>query len=77
MNTSKLFSLDWRDLLKGLIMAVAGSVVSVVSNSINTGNFTITFASVWHGALVAGVAYLGKNFFTPPAAASPNNPIAK
>ncbi len=77
METSKQFSLDYRDLLKGLIVAVAGAVVAVVTASINAGDFNITFTAIWHGALIGGLGYLSKNFFTPSSTVSPNNPVAK
>lgn len=65
MKTSPLFTLNWNDLLKGLFVAVGGSIVSVVMADINTGNFAINGTAIWHGAIVGAVSYLGKNFFTP------------
>lgn len=65
MKTSKLFTLNWQDLLNGLLTAVAASVVSVVTAMVNNGDFNITFAAVWHGALVGGLGYLSRKFLTP------------
>lgn len=64
-KTSPLFTLNWQDAIKGLITAVIGGVVSVVSNDVASGLFTLNGTALWHGALVGGVAYLTKNFFTP------------
>ncbi|MDR3551238.1 MAG: hypothetical protein P4L31_07535 [Candidatus Babeliales bacterium] len=75
--TSSLFSLDWKDGAKGLLMAIIGAIISVVTASINAGNFNITWAAIWHGAVVAGFAYLTKNFFTESKEVAPANPIAK
>jgi len=65
MKQSPLFTLNWNDALKGLITAVASSVVSVLMNSINEGNFIFSWTAIWHGALVGGIGYIAKNFFTP------------
>lgn len=65
MEQSKIFQLNWNDALKGFVTAVAGAVVATIANSINQGNFQIGWTPIWHGALVAGVAYITKNFFTP------------
>ena len=71
MKTSDLFSLNWTDAGKGLLCAVAGAVISQVTASIQAGNLNINLTSLWHGALVAGLAYLGKNFFTPAQTVTP------
>lgn len=76
-NQSPLFSLNWQDALKGLIMAVAGGAVSIAMADVNAGNFAINGTALWHGAIVGGLGYLFKNFFTPAKTDAPNNPAAK
>lgn len=65
MKTSSLFSLNWNDLIKGLIMAAGGGLFSVLMSDINAGNFDINLTALWHGALVGAIPYLAKNFLTP------------
>ena len=63
--TSKQFSLNARDLVKGLIMAVILPVLNVIQQSIEAGSFTLDWKRI--GLLAAGgfIAYLIKNFLTP------------
>jgi len=63
--TSKQFTVNWRDILKGLLMAVIGAALSPVLESLEVGNWVIDWKHVAAGAITAGVAYLMKNFFTP------------
>jgi hypothetical protein len=77
MTTSNIFSLDTRDAAKGLLMACIGAAISVITASIGAGNFTISWQAVWHGALIAGLGYITKNFFSPPKEINPANPLGK
>jgi hypothetical protein len=63
-TTSKLFRINLNDTLKGLVVAVGGAVFTVVQNSIEIGNLKFDWTNIWHIALAAFVAYIGKNFFT-------------
>ncbi len=65
MKTSDFLSLNWTDIGKGLLVAIASSVVSVIMASINAGDFNFTWPAIWHGAVVGFVGYISKNFFTP------------
>ena len=65
MKTSPLFSIDFKDVGKGLLVAVGGAVVSAIQSSLNAGSLTFNWAQIGSVALAAGLAYLGKNFFTP------------
>ena len=60
---SKLFTLNWRDLANGLVIAVGG----VILGMIESGTFDI-FSADWTTigklALNAAVIYLAKKFFT-------------
>jgi len=64
MKSSSFFTLGWRDLGKGIIMAVIGAVVGVVYGMINAGNFTLDWTAIWHSAVAAAVTYLFKNLMT-------------
>lgn len=64
MKTSNLFSLNWADFAKGLLMAVLTPVVVVIQQSLDAGILTFDWKSIGIGALAGGLAYLVKNFFT-------------
>lgn len=76
MKQSQLFSLNWGDAAKGLIMAAGGGLMAVVVVSVNNGSFDFNLTALWHGALNGAVPYVVKNFFTPSADTS-DSPIAK
>lgn len=68
MNTkpARLFSLDWKDVKKGIVTAVIVGALSVVAPAATAGTlFTI---AVWKaagmGAAAGLVGYLAKNFLT-------------
>jgi hypothetical protein len=58
------FSLKVKDFLKGLFMAVGTSVLMVIQNSIDQGEFTFKWKMVAMAAVGSTVVYLLKNFFT-------------
>jgi hypothetical protein len=64
MQTSPLFSLDIKDLGKGLIVAIGGAVITAIENTIQAGSLTFNWKAIGSIALAAGLSYLGKNFFT-------------
>ncbi len=61
---SGLFSLGWKDIAKGFIMAVLGAVVGFIYGIVNTGSFVIVWVDVWHVAVAASLTYIMKNLFT-------------
>lgn len=63
--TSKLYSLDKNDLLKGLLMAVVTPCLVIIQSSIDSGTLTLDWKNIGMAAVGGGVAYLLKNFFTP------------
>lgn len=65
MKSSPLFSLNQSDLLKGLIMAAGGGVVSVIMNSVTKEVWDFNLTALWHGAIVGAMPYIIKNFLTP------------
>jgi len=62
---SKQFTLNFRDIVKGLVVAVILPVLNVIYQSIEAGSFEFDWKRI--GLLAAGglIAYLIKNFFTP------------
>ena len=65
MKQSPLFTLNWNDALKGLIMAVATPALFLIQQTIANGQFVFNWKQVGMAAVAGGVAYLFKNFFTP------------
>jgi len=66
MKDSNFFSLNWRDIAKGLLMAVLTPAVVVVQQSLEAGVFVSDWKSIGLASIAGGVAYLVKNFFTKP-----------
>lgn len=65
MNTKSLsgmFTLDWNDWGKGLVMAALGAALMVLQQEWTA--HTIVWATVFDAAGLAGVSYLVKNFFS-------------
>lgn len=62
--TSKLYSLDKNDLLKGLLMAVVTPCLVIIQSSLDSGTLTLDWKNIGMAAVGGGVAYLLKNFFT-------------
>jgi len=65
MERSSFLKLNWRDLLKGLLLAVLSAVVTFAYEVVQAGTsfdreFLIKAGSV---ALATALAYLLKNFF--------------
>lgn len=71
MQTTSLFSLDLKDIGKGLLVATGGAVIAAIQTTIQSGLLAINWHSVGAVALAAGLSYLGKNFLTPAKTVSP------
>lgn len=67
VTTSKQFSLNLNDWWKGLIMAILTPAFAIIMDSINQGSLTFNWKIIAGAALSGLLAYLAKNFFTPPA----------
>jgi len=65
--TSKQFTINWRDIVKGLITAFLTAFVTSVYQWISNGSFPTAdqFKTAGLIGLSAAMAYLIKNFFTP------------
>lgn len=64
-STSKQFTVNWRDLVKGLVVAIVTPILATVQQSVSAGTLTFNWSLIAISGISAGVAYLGKNFFTP------------
>lgn len=58
-----MFTLNWNDWAKGLVMVVLGAALAVLQQEWMV--HTIIWGNVFDAGGLAGVAYLIKNFFTP------------
>lgn len=65
MKTSSLFTLNLKDLGKGLLVAVGGAVIATIQTSLQAGSLDFNWKLIGTVALAAGISYLAKNFFTP------------
>ena len=62
---SDFLNLNWKDFVKGLLVAVLTAVITYLYGVIGTGDFTaIDWKMVGSTALIAALAYLSKNLFT-------------
>jgi len=68
MKQSGFFSLGWRDILRGLAMAVLTPIATLITNSLEKGDFTLNWHLFWLSAVGGAVAYILKNLFTKPDA---------
>jgi len=64
INFSSMFNLNTADFLKGILMAVISAVLTAVYTGFQSG--AVDWNSTWKLALTTAIAYLLKNFFTPP-----------
>lgn len=59
MKKSKLFRINLRDFVKGLIVSVIGAALTGATTAFQTGTTDIKTIST--GAAIAGLSYIGKN----------------
>ena len=63
MNSTFL-NLNSSDFIKGLLMAVLSSVITVVYQTVEAGSLVFDWKAIGTMALTAGLAYIMKNLFT-------------
>lgn len=66
MEQSKLYSINWRDAAKGLIIAVGSPVLVAVERIIDAGKMDFSWKSLAMIGIGGGITYLLKNFFSSP-----------
>lgn len=62
--TSKKYSLNWLDGAKGLLMAVLAASLTALETTLESGDMVVNWKRVGIAGVIAGIAYLLKNFFT-------------
>ena len=65
-TSSKRFSLNGNDFIKGLIVAALSPIVPIIMDSLNSGSLTFDWKHIATAALGGLVAYITKNFFDKP-----------
>lgn len=63
MNSTYL-SLNKKDFIKGLVVAILTAIVTVLYNTIETGSLEFNIKSIVISALSAALAYIMKNALT-------------
>lgn len=61
---SKFLNLNSSDFIKGLIVAVLGTVISMVYSVLQTNSLEFDWKAIGMAALTSGMAYIMKNLFT-------------
>jgi membrane protein implicated in regulation of membrane protease activity len=63
--TNKQGSLQGRDFIKGLLIAVLTAVLALVQTSLSAGELNFDWKVIGTAALSAGLAYIVKNWLEP------------
>jgi len=61
---SKLFTLNTKDFLKGLVMAILVPAVTIIQQSLDSGTLVLNWKTILIASISGVVGYLMKNFFT-------------
>lgn len=67
MQKAKLFNINWRDALHGLITAVLGAFTTTAYDWVSNGQFPHSasdFKTIGGVAVAAGLSYIVKNVFS-------------
>lgn len=75
--TSKKYSLNWSDALRGLLMAALTSALVMIQQALEnwaeTGIFNVSnYKAIMMAAIGGAIGYLIKNYFTPSKVVAPN-----
>jgi len=65
MKDSNFLSLNWKDIFKGLIMAILTPAAWVIQQSLDAGTLVFNWKQIAMAAVAGGLSYLVKNFFIP------------
>jgi putative exporter of polyketide antibiotics len=61
---SKFLNLNSTDFLKGLVMAVLSTVITIVYQTVEAGSLIFDWKTIGTMALTTALAYIMKNLFT-------------
>jgi putative exporter of polyketide antibiotics len=64
MEQSTLFTLNTTDFIKGLLMAVLSTVITIVYQTVEAGSLVFDWTAISTMALTSALAYIMKNLFT-------------
>lgn len=62
---SRQWTLNARDFIRGLVMAVLGAVVTIIYESFKAGNLEFDWKKIGYVAAATAIAYIFKNFVEP------------
>lgn len=65
MKTSPLYSINWRDIAHGLIIAVGTPVLVAAQRLLDAGKIDFSWKTLAMAGVAGGVSYIIKKFFTP------------
>lgn len=69
--TSKQYTLNGRDFLKGLLVSVISAALTVIIESYQSESMKFDWRSIGMVSLIAGLGYLIKNWATPSQTITP------
>lgn len=75
VTTSKQYTINYRDVLKGLLVSGVTGALTVAEQALTTTPVVFSWKAIGLAALAAGVAYLLKNLFTPSQTVIKNDPV--
>jgi hypothetical protein len=64
MEQSTLFTLNTSDFIKGLLMAVLSTVITIAYQTVEAGSLVFDWTAIGTMALTSALAYIMKNLFT-------------
>jgi len=64
---NKQGSLNWRDLLKGGVVAAISPAFTILIQSLQAEDFTVNWKSIANVAVISFLTYLSKNLFANPS----------
>lgn len=63
--TSKKYSINWQDVLKGLLIGTLTPVIVIIQASLEAGSLSFNWHQIAMASVAGFVAYIVKNFLTP------------
>ena len=77
LTTSTQFTLNMRDVLRGLLVAVLSPVFTILLTSLDKGELTFNWKVIGAVALSAALSYFLKNFLSPGTVVIKDEKVAK
>lgn len=72
MKQSNFLSLGWRDFLRGLVIAILTPAVTIITDSLDRGEFNLNWRLIVLSSVGGFLAYLLKNLVTKPDSINDN-----